>query len=70
MKMLKNTLFAGIKAKNKDSYLYQNNRPYMANMGYFDTNAPIEYPMHPKSRIDTNSFAPSGENAPIFTYTL
>lgn len=29
MKMLKNTLFAGIKAKNKDSYLYQNNRPYM-----------------------------------------
>ena len=29
MKILINTLFAGIKAKNKDGYLYQNNRPYM-----------------------------------------
>lgn len=37
MKMLKNTLFAGIKAKNKDSYLYQNNRPYMDNQGIMDT---------------------------------
>lgn len=37
MKMLKNTLFAGIKAKNKDSYLYQNNRPYMALDPMIDT---------------------------------
>ena len=37
MKMLKNTLFAGIKAKNKDSYLYQNNRPYMENDALMDT---------------------------------
>lgn len=38
MKMLKNTLFAGIKAKNKDSYLYQNNRPYMPKSVGIDTN--------------------------------
>ena len=37
MKMLKNTLFAGIKAKNKDSYLYQNNRPYMEKVAIMDT---------------------------------
>ena len=39
MKMLKNTLFAGIKAKNKDSYLYQNNRPYMVGVSGFEPEA-------------------------------
>lgn len=37
MKILINTLFAGIKTKNKDGYLYQNNRPYMAYTPLVDT---------------------------------
>ena len=37
MKILINTLFAGIKAKNKDGYLYQNNRPYMEKVVLMDT---------------------------------
>ena len=36
MKILINTLFAGIKAKNKDGYLYQNNRPYMVRVTGFE----------------------------------
>ena len=42
MKILINTLFAGIKAKNKDGYLYQNNRPYMAKDANFIENPVIQ----------------------------
>lgn len=37
MKMLINMLFAGIKAKNKGGYLYQNNRPYMCKQPQVNT---------------------------------
>ena len=56
MKMLKNTLFAGIKAKNKDSYLYQNNRPYMVReMGLEPTRRSPHAPQTCLSTIPTLS---------------
>ena len=61
MKMLKNTLFAGIKAKNKDSYLYQNNRPYMVRVARLELAASWS-----QTRRPTNWATPGYEIEGIF----